>query len=571
MVVSRPSWSLTDLQIQFPPVARSKSFTRNDNNLQVPSYELITADQLDPPPSNQLRQLIESPRGEDRSKDLLACMHEMHRCGYADDVMMGIGMNPSNAVHAHVADQVNQERAVWRAIKQARPPRPEEVFSMPITLPPGAIPVTDTTMSSPGVSGVVSPVTRQPPQTPLPLIFFKEIQARLSNLWLVKGLLPLEGLALIYGHPGSGKSFLAIDIALNVAGGRDWFGRRVKQGAVIYVAAEGAAGLQNRIVAFQQHHGIDGLPFAIVPCAIDLQGPGADTNRLIEAINEVAAKYDMEPVLIVIDTISKTFGSGKENTDDMVSYVANCGKVSAEFGCCVMPVHHRPKDSDSAEPRGHGSLKGGVDTVILVESREPRRASVMKQKDGETGDPIFFRLVPIFIGVDEDGQAVNSCVVEQAERAAEAGSGLSQSVAKEAKLSAGSKLALNQLDEVTVYHGIDPPDDIPATELDRSKVTRVVMLAEWREKVIMAAGTDAGRMRDSGKTAFNRAKRGLQSRGFIRVWSDYVWREPTCIGTKPGQAVPPNRDDGTTGTHPFRGVPVSQPQSGHLLRGDSND
>ena len=570
-MVNRQSWSLIDLKTQFSPVPRSKSFSRNDKNKQVPSHELITADQLDPPPSEQLRRLIESPRGEDRSKDLLACMHEMHRCGYPEDVMMGVGMNPSNAVHAHVADQSNQERAVWRAIQQSRPSRPEMSFATPAVLPPGAIPVTEATLSSAEVSRVVGPVAPQAPQTALPLIYFNEIQPRLSNLWLIKGFLPLEGLALIYGHPGSGKSFLAIDIALNVAGGRDWFDRRVKQGTVIYVAAEGAAGLQNRIVAFQQHHGIDDLPFAIVPCPIDLQGPGADTNRLIEAIKEVAAKYDMEPVLIVIDTISKTFGAGKENTDDMASYVANCGKVSAEFGCCVMPVHHRPKDTDSIEPRGHGSLKGGVDTVILVESGEPRRARVTKQKDGETGVPIIFRLVPIFIGLDDDGQAVNSCVIEQVERATVADVSPIQSAMREAKLSAGVKLALNQLDEVTACHGIDPPDDLPHVELDRSIVTRVVMLAEWREKAIMAAGTDAGRKRDSGKRAFNRAQKHLQTCGFIRVWGDYVWREPTCIGTGAGQAFSRNRDDGTSGTHPFRGVPVSRPQSDHQSVGEGDD
>ena len=33
-------------------------------------------------------------------------------------------------------------------------------------------------------------------------------------------------------------------------------------------------------------------------------------------------------------------------------------------------VHHTPKDGTSSDPRGHSSLKGGVDTMILVEGTQ---------------------------------------------------------------------------------------------------------------------------------------------------------------------------------------------------------
>ena len=43
-------------------------------------------------------------------------------------------------------------------------------------------------------------------------------------VWLIKGLLPATGLAVTYGPSGSGKSFLALDAALHIAGGRAWAG-----------------------------------------------------------------------------------------------------------------------------------------------------------------------------------------------------------------------------------------------------------------------------------------------------------------------------------------------------------
>jgi hypothetical protein len=69
------------------------------------------------------------------------------------------------------------------------------------------------------------------------------IEPRLTGFWLIKGLLPAQGLALLYGHPGSGKTFLALDFSGHVAMGWDWHGRKVKQGLVVYVAAEGQRGL----------------------------------------------------------------------------------------------------------------------------------------------------------------------------------------------------------------------------------------------------------------------------------------------------------------------------------------
>src|SRR5690606_10063748 len=61
--------------------------------------------------------------------------------------------------------------------------------------------------------------------------------------WLVDGFIQEETLVAIYGAPESGKSFLAIDMAMSVASDRRWHGRQVMPGAVLYIAAEGAMGL----------------------------------------------------------------------------------------------------------------------------------------------------------------------------------------------------------------------------------------------------------------------------------------------------------------------------------------
>lgn len=364
----------------------------------------------------------------------------------------------------------------------------------------------------------------------LPIEWGEEIEPSLDCLWLIKGTLPRQGLALIYGHPGSGKSFLAIDIAMHVALGLDWQARRVDKGVVIYIAAEGQRGLRNRIVAFRQHHEIEGsVPLAMIPCPVDLHDSATDRAALSRAIRCATERYAEPPVLIIIDTISKTLGAGKENTDDLAVYVSNCGALAAEFNCCVLPVHHRPKDAESTEPRGHGSLKAGVDTVILVESGKVKRARITKQKDGEEGDLVAFSLLPMTLGVDQDGDPVTSCVIK--------GESLSEIEPYDpfaravSKLSASNHLIYDQLAETIECLGVPIPSDIPDGEIDRMRVGKVALLDAWRDKSISAAGTGAGHDRDTGKRTFNRSLKNLINLRIIKVWNDWAWITFHVAGT----------------------------------------
>ncbi|MGB0720734.1 MAG: AAA family ATPase, partial [Bdellovibrionales bacterium] len=80
----------------------------------------------------------------------------------------------------------------------------------------------------------------------------------------VEGLLISTQMSVVYGPSNSGKTFFAADLALHVALGWNWRGLEVDQGGVIYIAAEGSYGIQNRVAAFKQAHEIDEtVPFSV--------------------------------------------------------------------------------------------------------------------------------------------------------------------------------------------------------------------------------------------------------------------------------------------------------------------
>ena len=107
----------------------------------------------------------------------------------------------------------------------------------------------------------------------LALIPFYKIEVGTTGAYLVKGLIPREGLIVIWGPPKCGKSFWTFDLAMHIALGWRYRGRRIVQGPVVYVACEGAHGFRARIEAFRCRHlqeHVGDVPFYLVPARLAL-------------------------------------------------------------------------------------------------------------------------------------------------------------------------------------------------------------------------------------------------------------------------------------------------------------
>lgn len=209
----------------------------------------------------------------------------------------------------------------------------------------------------------------------------EELADRPPRKMLVKGLLGVGEMSVFFGEPKCGKSFIVTHLCLSIATNEPWFGKKVLQGSVLYVAAEGAGGFAKRIEAHRQHYGgIDGAPVHVVLTSINLRECEADVEPLIYWAKETGAK------LIVIDTLSRTIAGGNENSpEDMGTYIANCDRIREGTGAHVLIIHHKPKGNNNT-PRGHSSLFGAIDALVLVEKRKDSNvAKVEASKDEEDG------------------------------------------------------------------------------------------------------------------------------------------------------------------------------------------
>jgi hypothetical protein len=246
---------------------------------------------------------------------------------------------------------------------------------------------------------------------------WRDISFVVFDEWLIKQFLPLQGLAAIFGKPGSYKSFAALHIALCIALGRRWGGRRVVQRNVVYIAAEGSAGLRKRKAGYQvaQPDLPSDLPFALVAAAPNLGTDKGDLAALVAAIE--AAEF--KPGLIVLDTLAQTIGAGDENGAGMTAFVANAGELAGRFKALVLIVHHTGLGDDK-RMRGHSSLNGALDAQILCERVEGDLAATLtlqKLKDDASDVRMLARLSRVVITQDEDGDEISTLVVDSIEDA----------------------------------------------------------------------------------------------------------------------------------------------------------
>jgi len=225
--------------------------------------------------------------------------------------------------------------------------------------------------------------------------------------WCVRGVLPAQGLAAVYGPSGSGKSFLVLDAAASIAEGAPWFGYRAKATPVVYCALDGEAGFRLRVAAWEQGNGCAlpaGLHLMLQPFKLT---DSRDVEDLAAAVLSAGAG-----AVTILDTLNRAAPEADENASTDMGRILEAAKMLQRLtGGLVVVVHHTGKDATRGL-RGHSSLFAALDAAVEVTREGDRREwKVAKAKDGQDGAGHPFRLEVVDLGEDGDGEAVTSCVI----------------------------------------------------------------------------------------------------------------------------------------------------------------
>lgn len=240
-----------------------------------------------------------------------------------------------------------------------------------------------------------------------------DVLGREFPLHLVRGLFPQVGTTCLYGAPGTGKSFVALDVVLSVAAGLDVLGRKSLQGAAIYLSTEGRSGMRARAVAWGLARDIDisDLPVALIEEPMNLRNADV-VATLIDRIRRLETNSGVPCRFICVDTLSQCLFANENHPEQMAEFTGEMTRIANALSTQVCVVHHSGKDKTKGA-RGSSVINGNFDTLLALDEGNCEGQLVLstdKQKN-DAKSAVHIMLERVACGVDDDDELVYSLVV----------------------------------------------------------------------------------------------------------------------------------------------------------------
>jgi len=243
----------------------------------------------------------------------------------------------------------------------------------------------------------------------LPIITLDELRKRPRAPWLFKGKIRQQSSVLFLGVTDAYKTFVAVDLSARIVLGDAWFGDKASiSGGVLYVAAESAETIAERVDAWEKQHDmiVPSDQFHVMTSPTRLKD-GDHMDQIMRWVN------CHKPIAVVIDTLSKSMGPGTDenSNSDLTVVLIAVDRIKAS-GAAVFLLHH-PGHGNQERERGAYALRAGVDTRILVQKTAELygKLTFLRQKRGKLAEPIRFKLAEHQVHIDEDGDIETSLAV----------------------------------------------------------------------------------------------------------------------------------------------------------------
>jgi hypothetical protein len=301
------------------------------------------------------------------------------------------------------------------------------------------------------------------------ITWFDDVDKSTTKEEIVQGVLGAGEFSLFVAKPGMGKSVLVGDIGMHIAAGMEWHGRKVKRGLVVFFAAERKKITERRVAAWGKKHGVTNIPFVVVGGKLDMTTGLIDAKALAATVKGLEGKSGHECVLIILDTVTRTFGPGDQHqSKDMQKYVQSVDELNRVTNAHIAAIHHSPWSED----RGKGAidLDGAIDVSFVVNVKGTGPAKIFTltctgANDGEEGAVTSFRLESVELGTDADGNVTTAPVVAQVDMVKPFdGADLKGNVAKAFD---SFKLALAEHGQLTPEGTCGLPEGFPVVSRDK--------------------------------------------------------------------------------------------------------
>ena len=167
--------------------------------------------------------------------------------------------------------------------------------------------------------------------------------------WHVQDLIPCETVTLFSGDGGTGKSLVALQLAVSTALARPWLRMPVKEGNALYLSAEDDKDeLHRRLADIAQAEGVEVSELQNLKCrslagedallATLNKGGALEPTPLLDAIDDLL-KRD-QPDLLVLDTLADYFPGNENDRAQARQFVGMLRGLAIRHRCAVFMLAH---------------------------------------------------------------------------------------------------------------------------------------------------------------------------------------------------------------------------------------
>lgn len=259
--------------------------------------------------------------------------------------------------------------------------------------------------------------------------------------WLVRDLILANGVSVLIGESGTGKTFVALDMAISIANKDAWYGYDVKRGSVAYFSWEGDAfGL--RLQAIQQKgDNLDNFYFfrASLPLSPILHKDNRAEERSqgqiwvesqLTVLKEYLEAKELPPITAVfIDTVRASLSGSEDSSENVAAYIRATRQILETVpGAAIIMVHHtgwQDGEFKKKRERGSSTFRGNVESSLYlerteaIESRTYLRLRPLKVRDAELTGGLALVRSKVELGKDDRGNPISSCFIHEDRRTME--------------------------------------------------------------------------------------------------------------------------------------------------------
>lgn len=335
-----------EIRAAFPRAAQPAEVHEPETCTAIPAFALITPDDLGLAPLDGLRSAIEHPPGRDRSGDGLAVARMMANAKFADEQILGILLNPANAVSAHFLSQRDPRRAAIRTLGVVR--RDDQVA-------PAGAPQDGAPAAEPAFLELDDAANWHDVEVP-------------PRKWIVQDWLPSGEMGLWTGAGAVGKSLATQQLAVCVAAGKPFMGIEVTKAPSIYITCEDSTEeMQRRFKAITGQLGIRLAPGQCLMRSwkgeLDLELAVFDKERKMRPTDRFAALRKtvlaIGARMVVLDNTSHLFGGDENVKREVAGFTNLLNGLAAEMGGVVLLLGHPNKSGLNNPGAGDGNQFGG--------------------------------------------------------------------------------------------------------------------------------------------------------------------------------------------------------------------